>query len=176
MEQGRRTFLKTLTLGFAGAGFFSALPEYLLTDNTEKFKNGIEFENGAKLFNEIAQKNIEALAHLIIPGSKNIDIKNILLNFFSKNFLWARYFDKGFRELNTVAQSRFNKPLFRITGNKNKNEVAVAMEKKKPEFFKNFKNLVIKFYYSHPRSWKGLAYNGPPQPVGFSDYSLPPKK
>jgi hypothetical protein len=42
-------------------------------------------------------------------------------------------------------------------------------------FFGRFRRKIIELYYSNPDVWKMLSYNGPPQPRGFMDYSLPPK-
>jgi hypothetical protein len=30
-------------------------------------------------------------------------------------------------------------------------------------------------YYAQPASWRGLGFEGPPQPVGFPDFAQPPK-
>lgn len=33
------------------------------------------------------------------------------------------------------------------------------------------------YYYARPESWRGITdYRGPPQPLGFMDYYLPPRK
>ena len=175
MKQDRRSFLKTLTLGFAGAGILPVIPGYLLADNTKKYRNGVRFENGKSLFKNNIQKDIGPLAHTIIPGSKNIDIELILLNYFSRNYEKAKYMERGFKKLNSLSEREFKKPLHLLTSNADKKKVISALEKKNPGFFNRFRVLVIKFYYSHPYSWKKLDYNGPPQPVGFPDYSLPPK-
>ena len=176
MKQDRRTFLKTIGLGFAGAGVLPLLPEYLLADNSKKYRNGVRFENGIRLFDRNMQKDIKALANLIIPSTENIDIKMILLNYFSRNIRYAKYMEKGFKELNSLSEREFKKPLYLIKSDKDKKNIVSLLEEKEPDFFANFRVLVIKLYYSHPYSWKKLAYEGPPQPIGFPDYHLPPKQ
>lgn len=41
-------------------------------------------------------------------------------------------------------------------------------------FFLKTRQDAFAFYYSQPESWVGLAYRGPPQPLGFMDYDQPP--
>ena len=41
-------------------------------------------------------------------------------------------------------------------------------------FFLKTRQDAFAFYYSQPESWTGLAYRGPPQPLGFMDYHQPP--
>lgn len=40
--------------------------------------------------------------------------------------------------------------------------------------YDNARNDAFHAYYAHPGSWAGLAYRGPPQPLGYLDYSEPP--
>ena len=40
--------------------------------------------------------------------------------------------------------------------------------------FTVLRNDVIRRYYTHPDAWAQLGYPGPPQPLGFMDYSEPP--
>ena len=41
-------------------------------------------------------------------------------------------------------------------------------------FFEEIRKDVFYGYYSNPISWKVVGYYGPPQPVGYSDYTEPP--
>jgi hypothetical protein len=41
-------------------------------------------------------------------------------------------------------------------------------------FFNRLRKDVILAYYSNPMSWDDIGYFGPPQPVGYLDYSEPP--
>ena len=41
-------------------------------------------------------------------------------------------------------------------------------------FFMATRDAVFIHYYSDPQSWTGLRYPGPPQPLGFIDYTEPP--
>lgn len=42
-------------------------------------------------------------------------------------------------------------------------------------FFSATRHLAMAEYYADPRSWEGLPYAGPPQPLGFADYQRPPR-
>lgn len=43
-------------------------------------------------------------------------------------------------------------------------------------FFERTRKDAFFYYYAHPQSWRVLGYHGPPQPLGFMDYSAPPSK
>jgi gluconate 2-dehydrogenase gamma chain len=43
-------------------------------------------------------------------------------------------------------------------------------------FFKEIRRDVFYGYYSNPISWKAVGYYGPPQPVGYPDYTEPPSR
>lgn len=43
-------------------------------------------------------------------------------------------------------------------------------------FFERTRRDAFFYYYAHPQSWRGLGYHGPPQPLGFMDYSAPPSR
>ncbi len=42
------------------------------------------------------------------------------------------------------------------------------------EFFRYTRYEAFQRYYANPESWIPLNYRGPPQPLGFSDYTQPP--
>ena len=43
-------------------------------------------------------------------------------------------------------------------------------------FFTRIRIDAFSYYYAEPITWKPLNYPGPPQPNGFRDYVLPPKR
>jgi hypothetical protein len=43
-------------------------------------------------------------------------------------------------------------------------------------FFERTRKDAFIYYYAHPQSWRGLGYHGPPQPLGFMDYSVAPSR
>lgn len=53
---------------------------------------------------------------------------------------------------------------------------AAAAGKEAPEyyFFQATQHEALGFYYTQPGSWPGLGYRGPPQPLGYMDYTRKP--
>lgn len=174
-SNSRRNFLKTLTLGVAGTTIAGSLPDVLLAQTGNKFKEGIEFQKGFKLFDEHTQKNLTALAETIVPGSSKIDITTIFLNYMSKNEGEAAFYDAGIWNMDAIATNKFFKPFYELQTMEEKKQVIDHISARNRLFYTKFRTLIIKFYYSHPDVWKKLSYNGPPQPVGFMDYTKPPK-
>ena len=43
-------------------------------------------------------------------------------------------------------------------------------------FFASIRYDAFYYYYAEPVTWKSLRYPGPPQPNGFKDYVLPPRR
>lgn len=43
-------------------------------------------------------------------------------------------------------------------------------------FFIKIRNDAFYYYYSHPTTWNALRYPGPPQPMGFMNYTSPPRQ
>ncbi|MGI9535281.1 MAG: hypothetical protein ACR2NW_10055 [Thermodesulfobacteriota bacterium] len=99
--------MRTLTLGIIGSG----LPSYLLADNSKEFADGIEIKNGIKIFQQPAQKSLEALAHTIIPSTKHIEIKNIFINYISTQETLTRYYNIGINRLNNISMKYYKKKL-----------------------------------------------------------------
>jgi len=173
MKPTRRSFIKTLAVGILGSGAIS-LPIDLFA-KTNEYEDGIEIEKGFKVFNSETQKSMEALAETLLPGSKELGIKNMLMNYMARNPGPAGFFDAGFWNLDTISKTRFKKPFYKLTEKEEKKEVIDHISSHNRRFFRGFRNIIIEFYYSHPEVWKRLSYSGPPQPRGFMDYSLPPK-
>jgi hypothetical protein len=80
--------------------------------------------------------------------------------------------------LNAQARKRgaANFPALDEAGREAVTALAAAQGDDKAEhrFFLKTRQDAFGFYYSQPESWAGLAYRGPPQPLGFMDYEQPP--
>jgi len=176
MKPTRRDFIKTLTLGVLGAEIISAFPGELYAKvDKDKFADGIEIQPGFKVLTKETQKSMEALAETLLPGSKEIGIREILIERISKDFGLAGFLDAGFWNLDTISKTKFKKSFYELEKKEEKEAVIKHVSTRNQMFFKTFREMVIKIYYSHPMVWKKLSYNGPPQPRGFMDYSFPPK-
>ena len=173
MRPTRRSFIKTVAVGILGNGLISSLT--LKVFAKAKDDNGIEIEEGFKVFNQETQQNMEALAETLVPGSKKIGIKQIFINYISREPGQAGFFDAGLWNLDTISKTKFHKPYYKLTNMKQQKKVIDHISGANSMFFRRFRRKIIELYYSNPAVWKRLSYSGPPQPRGFMDYSLPPK-
>jgi len=172
MIDSRRKFLKTLAVGIIGGEVISVLP---VTSFAKNFDKGIEIQKGYTVFNENTQKVMEALAEAFLPGSRKINIKEKVMSYVNRDRGAATFLDAGLWNIESKSQSKYKKHFYNLT---DKNEIDSLMnyvKLKNPIFFNQFRYLVIRLYYSDPKVWKQLSYNGPPQTSGFMDYSEPPK-
>jgi len=173
MRPTRRSFIKTVAVGILGNSLISSLT--LKVFAKAKDDNGIEIEEGFKVFNQETQQNMEALAETLVPGSKKIGIKQIFIDYISREPGDAGFFDAGLWHLDTISKSKFKKPYYKLTSEREQKSVIKHVSAHNSMFFGRFRRKIIELYYSNPAVWKRLSYNGPPQPRGFMDYSLPPK-
>jgi len=173
MIDSRRKFLKTLAVGIIGGEVISALPVTVFAKNFDK---GIKIQKGYIVFNENTQKVMEALAETLIPGSKEINIKDRVMNYVDRNRAAATFFDAGFWNLDSVSRSKYKMHFYDLKDKKDIDSLIKYIKSKNTIFFNQFRYIVIKLYYSDPEVWKKLSYHGPPQTKGFLNYSEPPKQ
>lgn len=173
MRSTRRGFIKTLAVGALGTGLISVAPLNTLS-KTKDYTEGIETEKGIKVFDKETQKSMEELAETLLPGAKEVGIKNIFMDYIATNTGIAVFFYAGFKKLDTFARSKYKKPFYKVEDKDEKESVIKYISIKNKRFFKSFRQLIIGLYYSQPVVWKRLSYSGPPQPRGFMDYRLPP--
>ena len=170
----RRSFIKTVAVGVIGNSIIAGLPLGALA-KTEKYDDGIEIEKGFKVFNSETQKSMEALADTLLPGAKEIGIKDMFMNYVAQNPGAAGFFDAGLWNLDTIAKQQFKRAFNKLT-KEEKKAVIDHVSVRNRSFFVGFRKAITELYYTHPDVWKRLSYAGPPQPHGFMDYYLPPKK
>ncbi len=175
MKPTRRNFIKTIAAGILSSSVLQSFPTIAFS-NPGKYENGIEIEKGFVVFNAETQKSMEALANTLIPGAKEIGIKDIFMNYIAANPGVAGFFDAGFWNLDTIAKQRYKKAFYKLTNKEEKKAVIDHITAKNSSFFVSFRKVIAEFYYTHPETWKRLYYSGPPQPKGFLDYHLPPRK
>lgn len=175
MKPTRRNFIKTIAVGILGNSIAQAFPLSAFA-NSGKYDEGIEIQKGFKVFNAETQKSMEALAETLLPGAKEIGIKDIFMNYVATNPGAAGFFDAGFWNLDTISKTQFKKAFYKLTSKEEKKAVIDHVSVRNRSFFLGFRKIITEFYYTHPDVWKRLSYTGPPQPKGFMDYHLPPKK
>jgi len=173
MIDSRRKFLKTLAVGFIGGEVISTLPAIAFAKNFDK---GIEIQKDYIVFNEDTQKVMEALAEALIPGSREMNIKDRVMNYVNRDRAAATFFDAGLWNINSISRSKYKQPFYNLKDKENIDTLLKYVKGKNAPFFNKFRYLIIRLYYSDPVVWKKLSYNGPPQTKGFMDYSKPPKQ
>ena len=173
MIDSRRKFLKTLAVGIIGIEAISALPATVFAKNLDK---GIEIQKGYIVFNEDTQKVMEAFAEALIPGSSEINIKEKVMSYVNRDRAAATFLDAGMWNITSLSISKYKKPFYDLKDKKNIDSLLKHVKGKNPSFFNHFRYLIIRLYYSDPKVWNKLSYNGPPQTKGFMDYSEPPKQ
>ena len=175
MIRTRRWFLRVLGLALCAVGFVMGLPRRASSATPKSIDEGIEIQKGFVVFNEPTQKNMVALAHALVPGTKDIPIRKLFMDEMSQNHGIAASLDAGLWNITSVAHSKFKKHFSELTSEEEKKAIINHIRKSNGAFFRRFRERVINIYYSNPTSWKRLSYNGPPQPRGFMDYLRPPK-
>lgn len=173
MIDSRRRFLKTIAVGIIGGEIISVLPTAAFSKNLDK---GIEIQKGYIVFNEDTQKVMEAFAEALIPGSREINIKEKVMSYVNRDRAAATIFDAGMWNITSLSRSKYKKHFYDLKDKKNIDSLLKYVKEKNPTFFNQFRYLIIRLYYSDPKVWNKLSYNGPPQTKGFMDYSEPPKQ
>ena len=173
MIDSRRKFLKTLAVGIIGGEVISALP---VTSFAKNYDKGIEIQKGYIVFNENTQKVMEALAEALVPGSKEINIKEKVMSYVDRDRTAATYFDAGLWNIESNSRSTYKKHFYNLKDKKSIDNLLKYVKNSNAGFFNQFRYLIIRLYYSDPKVWNKLSYNGPPQTKGFMDYSEPPKQ
>lgn len=171
MNSSRRKFLKTVAAGVIGGEILTGAAPVFAKD-----AGGFEIQKGFTVFNESTQKNMMKLADAIIPGCESIGMKEKLMRIMRGSKGSAGFFDAGLWNLEALSRKKFNLSFYSL---ENKNDIDLLIKyisARNRGFFLGFKKLVIQLYYSDPTVWKSLAYDGPPQPRGFMNYTELPEK
>jgi hypothetical protein len=174
MKSSRRKFLKTVAAGVIGGEIISGAAPAIFA-KTEPYAEGFEVQKGFVVFNETTQKNMMKLAEIIIPGCGNLGMKDKLMRYLYNSKGTASFFDAGFWNLDAVSRKHYSVPFYSLENKKAIDTIIKYAKTVNRGFFESFRKMVVQFYYSDPRVWKKLSYDGPPQPRGFMDYSEPPK-
>ena len=174
MKDSRRKFLKTIAAGVIGGEILSVTPVPAFA-KPGPYADGFEVHKGFKVFNLTTQKNMMKLAETIIPGCGKSGMKDKLMGYLYSSRGTASFFDAGFWNIDAVCRKKFKVPFYSLENKKNTDIIVKYISLNNKAFFVSFKKLVVQFYYTDPKVWKTLSYDGPPQPRGFMDYSEPPK-
>ena len=174
MKSSRRKFLKTIAAGVIGGEIVSGSPASVFA-KAVPYADGFEVKKGFKVFEQTTQKNMMKLAETIIPGCGSHGMKDKLMGYLYSSKGTASFFDAGFWNVDAVCRKKFKVPFYSLENKKDTDIIVKYISINNRAFFVSFKKLVVQFYYTDPKVWKTLSYDGPPQPRGFMDYSEPLK-
>lgn len=173
MKSSRRKFLKTIAAGVIGGEIISGSAPVFA--KSEPYADGFDVKKGFTVFNQNTQKNMMKLAEIIIPGCGNLGMKDKLMGYLYSSKGTASFFDAGFWNIDAVCKKKFKVPFYSLEKKQDIDLIVKYISINNRGFFVSFKKLVVQFYYTDPKVWKTLSYDGPPQPRGFMDYTEAPR-
>jgi len=112
------------------------------------------------------------------PGAGELGIPASLADKTIRNPGYLKLVKSGCRWLDQQARDRGARDFAAL--DESKREIVVrSAEQSAPRslprmFFERTRDDTFLFYYARPESWVMLGYKGPPQPLGFMDYTRPP--
>lgn len=127
-------------------------------------------------------KTIEALLGTLIPddetpGALKFGVSEMILSKAATQNKYRHIIKKGSDWLDRAAGKLSSTGFKDLREEERDFIVARAMGSQTDSLPRKFLGLMradaFEYYYSNPRSWAQLGYNGPPQPNGFTDYYKP---
>lgn len=127
---------------------------------------------------------LEAWVDTLLPADKfspcagELGVTARIVDKTNNNPGYLKLVRSGCRWLDQQARDR-GAPNFATLDEPDREVIVRLAEQSAPEslprmFFKQTHGDTFLFYYARPASWAMLGYPGPPQPLGFSDYTQPP--
>lgn len=116
----------------------------------------------------------------ITPAASQLNVPQMIISKSKSDRKYRRLIKKGCHWLDKQA-GYFNADSFAMLNEQNREHIVkIASEGERDSlhgiFFERMRLDAFFCYYGIVESWKGLGYEGPPQPKGFPDYTLPPKE
>jgi len=132
----------------------------------------------AGMIDSVTYKNMEALTECILPGATGSGIHERVLKIISERNDPGRIFDHGMDYIERQSLNIYGKSFYMLDEEGRRSIIMKLITDSHPKspqvfFFTKYREIVIVSYYTSKKVWKGLGYNGPPQPKGFMDYYRP---
>lgn len=167
MRQARRRFV--IVSALAGV-FSSAMPATAATPSSQRLANAT-----LRVYVDVLIPADET------PSASAIGVDKQLLAVAKGAPTLQRLLDLGFDWLNARARARYGRAFPEIDEAGREAIVAEAAAAGfgtlPRQFFERTRAAAFVQYYSRPESWPGIArYRGAPQPLGFPDYTEPPRR
>lgn len=112
------------------------------------------------------------------PGAVELGIHTAIETSVRRHANYQELLLQGVAWLNRESEQRFQARFSELPGEDREFLLTVAENSPRTsaqrQLFTVLRNDVMQRYYSHADAWDQLGYQGPPQPLGFMDYSKPP--
>jgi hypothetical protein len=132
----------------------------------------------------LADATLRAYVDVLLPADETpsgtaLGVDRHLLLVARKQRSYQRLLDLGLDWLNRQARAEYGRDFPRLDDGERETVVhraAAAGYNTLPRvFFQQTRADAFTHYYGRPESWRGIEqYRGPPQPLGFMDYTRPP--
>jgi hypothetical protein len=114
------------------------------------------------------------------PGAVELGVLQPILEEAKTDPNVQNFLEEGVRWLNEEARKQGAEDFAGLSED-GRDQVVAAAEAAKAgslenEFFRATRYVVFRLYYMEPQAWPAIGYDGPPQPVGFPDYTAPPAR
>lgn len=113
----------------------------------------------------------------IAPGAVKLGVPDSLILKSAADKKYRRLIKKGCDWLDSTAKQYSAEGFASLSDVDRQKVVRLASEARSDSlpgiFFKQTRLDAYYFFYANPESWIVAGYNGPPQPFGFQDHSLP---
>ena len=140
--------------------------------------------DAASVSEELKERTLEAFLDTLIPADETspsaseVGIDRKFLMIARQNANGRKLLNAGLTWLNEQAKKAGARNFAALTGAQRERIVRRAEQAEQGTvphlFFTASQNGVFFHYYAEPESWPAIHYDGPPQPLGFLDYSEPP--
>lgn len=144
-----------------------------------------KFFTGPHSITTVETQTLFALLDTLIPsdetpGAIELGVGEKILAKAKTNSKYVKLIIKGCKWLDDRAGDRGANSFTALNETERENVLTLASSGKTKPVWGVFITKILYdafyYYYSHPDTWSGLKYPGPPQPMGFMDYASPPEE
>ncbi|MGD2083834.1 MAG: gluconate 2-dehydrogenase subunit 3 family protein [Chromatiales bacterium] len=138
----------------------------------------------SRWLSQLTQSSLRAYVDTLIPADEtpsgtSLHVDRQLLRVAGKQRDYQRLLQLGLDWLNAQARAQYGRDFPRLDDEGREAIVgraaAASYETLPRTFFERTRADAFFHYYGRPESWQRIAhYRGPPQPLGFLDYTRPP--
>lgn len=144
-----------------------------------------KFRHGLTPFSEREEKILSRYIDLFIPadespGALDLKLDASIIRKARSNSEYAWLMRQGCAWLEQEAQSVFRVAFLGLPEDGQIALIERLSSQKRgsmgSRFFRTLREDLFGEFYARPESWASLGFNGPPQPLGFTDHALPVRR